>query len=342
MIIQQLIEQLTRPVGVSGDEHKAAETARELLACYGDTAVDALGNVICTVRRPQEGQRHILLDAHLDQIGLIVQHIDDKGFVRVANVGGIDRRVLMASDVTVYGKQPVFGVICSNPPHLGADGEDKKAPRLEEIAIDIGLDKQKATELIAPGDRVVLHGGVDTLCGGQIVSQALDDRVSCAAILRTLALAPKKDIPCGLSVLFSTREEVGGQGAATGAFSIRPTEAIVVDVSYAYTPDSPRQKCGDMGAGPMIGISPVLSRAIFSRLCAIAQREEIPYQTEVMSGTTGTNADPIVSSRGGVAAGMVSIPIKYMHTPNETVHPDDVEATARLLAAYILEQGGAR
>lgn len=143
-------------------------------------------------------------------------------------------------------------------------------------------------------------------------------------------------------MLFSTREEVGGQGAATGAFSIRPTEAIVVDVSYAFTPDSPRHKCGDMGKGPMIGIAPTLSRAISTRLCELAQKEGIPYQTEIMDGKTGTNADQIVISRGGVASGMVSIPIKYMHTPIETVHPDDVENSARLIAAYILDKGGVR
>lgn len=341
-MIKELIEDLTRPVGVSGDEGEAAKTACSLLASYGKVRIDALGNVVCTVKEPCEGKPHILLDAHLDQIGLIVQSIDDKGFVRVTSCGGVDRRVLMASDVTVYGKEPVFGVICSSPPHLASDGDDKKAPKLEDIAIDVGLTKEQAEDLIVPGDRVVLHGRVATLSGGQVVSQALDDRVSCAAILRCLALLKDKDIPCGLSVLFSTREEVGGQGAATGAFSIRPTEAIVVDVSYAFTPDSPRHKCGDMGKGPMIGIAPTLSRAISTRLCELAQKEGIPYQTEIMDGKTGTNADQIVISRGGVASGMVSIPIKYMHTPIETVHPDDVENSARLIAAYILDKGGVR
>ena len=341
-MIKGLIEELTRPVGVSGDEGEAAKTACALLSAYGKTATDALGNVICTVKAAKDGKRHILLDAHLDQIGLIVQSVDDKGFVRVANCGGIDRRVLMASDVTVYGKQPLFGVICSSPPHLSADGDQKKTPKLEDIVIDVGLGKQQAHEIIAPGDRVTLSGRVDSLIGGQVVSQALDDRVSCAAILRCLALLKDEDIPCGLSVLFSTREEVGGQGAATGAFSIHPTEAIVVDVSYAYTPDSPRHKCGDMGKGPMIGIAPVLSRALSTRLCALAQREGIPFQVEVMNGITGTNADPIVVSRGGVVSGMVSIPIKYMHTPIETVSPEDVEHTARLLAAYIMDKEGER
>lgn len=341
-MIKRLIEELTRPVGVSGDEGEAANTACALLSAYGKTTTDALGNVICTVKAAEEGMPHILLDAHLDQIGLIVQSVDDKGFVHVTNCGGIDRRVLMASDVTVYGTKPLFGVICSSPPHLSAVGDEKKTPKLEDIAIDVGLSKQQAQQMIAPGDRVTLAGQVDTLIGGQVVSQALDDRVSCAAILRCLALLKDKDIPCGLSVLFSTREEVGGQGAATGAFSIRPTEAIVVDVSYAHTPDSPRHKCGDMGKGPMIGIAPVLSRALSTHLCELAQREGIPHQVEVMDGVTGTNADRIVVSRSGVVSGMVSIPIKYMHTPIETVSPDDVEHTARLLAAYIMDKEGQR
>ncbi len=341
-MINSLIKELTRPVGVSGDEGEAAKTACDLLDAYGTTVTDALGNVICTVKAPKEGSPHILLDAHLDQIGLIVQSVDEKGFVHVTNCGGIDRRVLMASDVTVYGTKPLFGVICSSPPHLSADGDSKKAPKLEDIAIDVGLTAQQAQQTISPGDRVTLAGRVDTLIGGQVVSQALDDRVSCAAILRCLALLKDKDIPCGLSVLFSTREEVGGQGAATGAFSVRPTEAIVVDVSYAYTPDSPRHKCGDMGKGPMIGIAPVLSRTLSTHLCELAKRENIPYQVEVMDGVTGTNADRIVVSRSGVLTGMVSIPIKYMHTPIETVCPDDVEHSARLIAAYVMQKEGDR
>ncbi|MFA9381856.1 MAG: M42 family peptidase, partial [Acetanaerobacterium sp.] len=335
---------LTRPVGVSGDETEAAAVAARLLAPYGAVRIDALGNVLCTVNPtavtpPAEAGEHLLLDAHLDQIGLIVQSIDDKGFIRVANCGGVDRRVVMASDVTVLGREPLFGVVCSSPPHLSADGADKKPPKIEDIAIDVGLSKEQAQRLISPGDRVVLCGGVDTLAGGQIVSQALDDRASCAAVLRCLELIKDKPIACGLSVLFSTREEVGGQGAAAGAFTVNPTEAIVVDVTFAYTPDSPRHKCGEMGAGPMIGIAPTLSRAISTQLCALAREQGIPYQTEVMDGKTGTNADSIVISRSGVASGMVSIPIKYMHTPIETVHPDDVEASARLMAAYILAKG---
>lgn len=341
-MIKQLIEQLTAPAGVSGDEREAALAARELLSAYGKTGLDALGNVICTVQQPLNGQRHILLDAHIDQIGMIVQSVDDKGFVRVGACGGVDRRVLMASDVTVYGKEPLFGVVCSSPPHLAADGDEKKTPKLEDIAIDVGLDAEQARERIAPGDRVLWHGPVCEMNGGRLVSRALDDRASCAAILRTLELLKKQPLACGLTVLFSTREEVGGQGASTGAYAVRPTEALIVDVSFAHTPDAPRHKCGEMGKGPMIGIAPTLSRAIFERLCKLAKQEQIPCQIEVMDGTTGTNADQIIVSRQGVPGGMVSIPIKYMHTPAETVDPNDIEHSARLLAAYIQDKGGER
>ncbi len=337
--MKDLIEKLTNAVGVSGDEATAAAAAAELLRPYGRVEADALGNILCTVKKPKEGGPHLLLDAHIDQIGLIVQEIDDKGFLKVANCGGMDRRILMASEVTVHGKRPVYGVICSQPPHLAKEGDSKKAPKLEDIAIDVGLSKEKAQELIALGDRITLSGPVREMVNGQLVSQALDDRASCAAIIRCLKLIKGKDIPCGLTVLFSTREEVGGQGARTGAFSVFPTKAIVVDVSFGYTPDSPRHKCGELGKGPMIGFAPAISRRFSNELVELAKANEIPYQVEIMEGETGTNADQIVIAQSGVETGMVSIPLKYMHTPIETVDPADIEAAARLMAACV-QKGG--
>lgn len=337
--MKELIQTLTSAVGVSGDEAAAAAVVIELLKPYGKVTADALGNILCTLKQPEEGKEHILLDAHLDQIGLIVQQIDDKGFLRVANCGGIDRRVLMASEVTVHGKSPVYGVICSQPPHLAKEGDSKKAPKLEDIAIDVGLSQEKAKELISLGDRVTLNGPVCELINGQLVSQALDDRASCAAIIKCLELLKGKEIPCGLTVLFSTREEVGGQGARAGAFSVFPTKAIVVDVSFGLTPDSPKLKCGELGQGPMIGFAPTISRGFSNELVEVAKKQGIPYQLEIMEGETGTNADQIVIAKGGVETGMVSIPLKYMHTPIETADPADIEASAQLMAAYVLRGG---
>ncbi len=341
-MIKTIISEITRPAGVSGDEGEAAQVAAGLLSRYGTVTTDVLGNVICSVSPVPESGEHLLLDAHLDQIGMIVQSIDDKGFIKVAKCGGIDRRVLMASEVTVYGKQPLYGVVCSSPPHLSAEGADKKAPKFEDIAIDIGLSKTEAEEMVSPGDRVVLRGDVVELAGGQIVSQALDDRACCAIILRALNLIAGKKLNIGLTALFSTREEVGGQGAKTGAYAIAPTQAIVLDVSFALTPDSPKSKCGEMGKGAMIGFAPTISRRFSQELCALAKEQGIPFQREIMDGRTGTNADEIVVSRGGVETGMVSVPIRYMHMPVETVDPEDIEASAKLIAAYILEKGGAR
>ncbi len=157
--------------------------------------------------------------------------------------------------------------------------------------------------------------------------------------MRSLELCADK-IGCGLTAAFSLSEELGLRGAVTASFGVAPTHAIVVDVSFGMTPDAPREKCGDMGKGPMIGVSPVLSREVTSMLFSLAKEQSIPYQTEVMGGETGTNADAVSVSREGVATGLVSVPLRYMHTAGETVLIEDIENTARLMAAAALCIGG--
>ena len=163
----------------------------------------------------------------------------------------------------------------------------------------------------------------------------MDDRAGCAALIRCAQLLHGENLSCGLTVLLSSREEVGGQGAQTGTFSLEPTEAIVVDVSFAAQPGVDPAKCGKLGGGPMIGMAPILNRPMVHRLKELAKKNEIPFTMEIMGGETGTNADGIAVSRAGVHTAMVSIPLRYMHTPVEVIDVQDVEYTARLLAEYV-------
>ena len=334
MDLEKSIMSLADARGVSGDETNAAELALSMLKGHTDDCFIKNGNVIgslgCKGAKP-----NILLDAHIDQIGFTVTHITDDGFLKIAGCGGIDRRLLLAQQVTVLGSKPLDGVICAIPPHLETD--ESKVPEMEDICVDVGLTKAQAEEMISLGDKIVFSSRCEKLQGDRITGAALDDRCGVAAILRALELVKDKALQCELSVMFSTQEEVGERGAKIGAFDIEPDIAIAVDVSFALTSDDSELKCGKMGEGCMIGFSPVLDRELSQRLKAVAEKNNLPYQIEVMSGTTGTNADRFSVNKSGVKAATLSIPMKYMHTPVEVISLSDVENTAQLIAAYITE-----
>jgi endoglucanase len=334
--MQDIIFKLSKANGVAGGEFAASEVAKEELSKYMPVSVDALGNVTGKI----EGSGvHILLDAHIDQIGMIVTSIDDHGFLKVNKCGGMDIRVLAAHEVTVWGKKPLLGIVTSTPPHLANKNDGGKAKDFDEIAIDVGLSKDKATELICPGDRITLNGAQQRLLENRICSPALDDRAGVASILRCLELLKNKKHNCQVSVMFSVQEETGGSGAHTGGYSAAADESIAVDVSFAYAPDVAREKCGEMGKGTMLGFSPILDHGMCLTLEKIAKAKNIPLQYEVMGGRTGTNADEIQLSRSGTKTALLSIPLKNMHTSVEIIDLQDVESTARLMAEYISERG---
>lgn len=325
---------LCSAVGISGAEDAAAQQAQQLLQPWcTDVTVDHMGNVIAFLG-DSTAQRQIMLDAHLDQIGMIVTQIDKDGFLRIAPCGGMDRRVLPGAVVTVHGSQTLSGIVCCLPPHLVED-DGNTVEAVDKMAIDLGLSGEVARQLVQPGDRITVNGVARSLLGSRMCGAGMDDRSGCAALIACARLLHDKPLQCGVTILLSTREETGGQGAKTGTFRIFPTEAVAVDVTFADQPDVPAHQCGKLGAGPMIGVAPILDREIGNKLLHIAKDEEIPHQTEVMSGTTGTNADPISITQTGVRTGLISIPLRYMHTPVETVDLQDIANTAKLLASYI-------
>ena len=326
--------------GAAGDVAGMAKHAAGLLAAFGKTSRTPLGSVVCEVRAAVPGQPHLLLDAHLDCVGLIVTHIDDSGFLRVSGCGGVDPRVLPGCVVSIHGgKGRIYGVVCSVPPHLAGNGE-KKLDKVDETRIDIGRTKKEAERVAAPGDRISFYRPARALLGDRVCGPALDNLVGCVCLLRALELLEGVELSFGLSVLFSSMEEIGGQGAKTAAYALRPTHALVVDTTFAHTPDSARQKCGSLGDGPMIGAAPILCAQITEQLVETARAQNIPHQHEVMGGPTGTNVDQIAATRAGVPTGLLSIPLKYMHTPVEVAAISDIEQTARLIAAFIKDFAG--
>ncbi|MBR4727239.1 MAG: M42 family peptidase [Clostridia bacterium] len=333
--IDALLQALCAAPGVSGCESGAAAVAASLLEKEMPVHFDALGSVTGVAEAQGET---LLLDAHIDQIGLVVTAVDETGFLKFARCGGADTRVLAAAQVTVHGKTPLPGVIISTPPHL-RKGDEKKSVDFDDLAIDIGLTQAAAQQLVAPGDRVTFNGDYVHLCGNRVCAPAIDDRAGVAVVLRCLQLLRGVAHPWRLAVQFSVQEETGGCGAQTSTFTLRPKQAIGCDVSFASAPGIDKEKYAALGGGTMIGYAPALDYDMSLRLSALAQEKGIAAQPEVMGGRTGTNCDNIQVSRGGVRTALLSVPLRNMHTACEIVDLADLEASARLIAAYIAEGG---
>ena len=338
MEINKVLEKLCCAVGVSGSEEGASEVACELLKEYADNAsVDKFGNVTAFIGDKNNGKKTLLLEAHIDEIGFIVTYIDDKGFIKTAECGGTDRRLYAAQTVTIHSKHPVRGVISTLPPHVSSDS--KSAMKKEDIVIDTGYNKETLEKLVALGDRITIDGKFSVLSGTRVSGKAIDDRGGVAAVLYALSLLKDKEADYNIAVLFASQEETGSRGAIIGAYNSEADYCLATDVSFAYTPGAKKEKCGIMGKGAMIGISPVLSEEVTEKLKAVASDKNIPVQFEVMGGETGTDADEISVIKSGIKTGLISIPLKYMHTPVEVVDTEDIKAVGKLM--YKFAVGGA-
>ncbi len=338
MNIKDTLFKLTEAVGTSGDEQNASQVALDMLKQYSDNAyIDGFGNVIGNIGKVDENKPTVLLDAHIDEIGLVVNYITDDGFLKVSNCGGVDTRVLLAQQVTVFGNKKIKGVITSTPPHLEKDS--KSVPKIEDVFVDIGYTKEQASEIVSLGDRVIIDSYPCTLNKNRVMSRAIDDRSGVASILYALDLVKNKELNYNVAVLFSAQEETGERGAKVGAYTINPDLAIAVDVSFALTPDDKPYKCGKMSEGVMIGIAASLSKEMSEEMINLAEKSNISYQKEVMGATTGTNADAIGVTRSGVKSVTLSIPLKYMHTPIEVVDTYDIICTSNLIADFLVNGG---
>lgn len=334
MELKDMLFSLSEASGASGSESAAAELALSLLRGYCPDAEIKSGNVIGFFGERSDDKPLLVLDAHIDQIGFVVTDITDEGFIKFDKLGGIDRRLLPAQPVIIHGKNDIPGVICSVPPHL-SDGSE--VLKFEDAAIDAGMSREELTEIVSQGDSITFDVKCRSLLGERVTGGALDDRCGVAAILLALDKLRGEKLRYNVAVNFSTQEELGERGAKIGAYTLDADIALAVDVSFAMAQGENEKKCGFLGKGPMIGVSPSLSRDVTNELMRAAESSSISYQTEVMNGLTSTNADRYSVSRGGAETCTVSIPLRNMHTPVEVIDLDDVRLTADLIAAYIKE-----
>jgi endoglucanase len=302
-----------------------------------EVRTDRHGNVIAVLN--PEGQPRIMLAGHCDQIALMVQLIDDGGFLYVQPIGGWDMQILLGQNLTVWTKDgPVAGVVSRKAPHLLTAEERKKVPEFTDVWVDIGAkDKKDAEALVTPGDPVTFDLTCREMRNGLITSPGLDDKVGVWTVMETLRLLNDRQLQAAVFCVSTVQEEIGLRGATTSAYGIRPTVGIAIDVCHAAdTPSNDKKQLGDtrLGNGPVLFRGPNINPHVLDRLQEAARSKEIAVQVRGAPRATGTDANAIQLNREGVATGLIGIPNRYMHSPVEVVSLEDLDRAARLLAEF--------
>lgn len=334
-VMKELLQQLSDLRGTSGFEYRLTQQVAALFKPFADeVSIDALGSVTAVRRCGKPNAKKVMIEAHCDEIGLMVSEIDPRGFLKFVNIGGVDQRILPSSEVIVHGKVDVPGIIGAKPPHLQEGGEGDKSTKMKDMAVDTGMDYEQVSALVSVGDSISFAQSVGSLAGGQFSGKTLDDRAGVAAVLTVLRQLQKCDLEVDLYAVAAVQEEVGCRGAKTAAYTISPDLAVAIDVCHAITPDN-SENAFLVGSGTVISVGPNIHPRLAQRLFDTAKQHRIPYSVDVDGGNTGTDAWTIQIAQNGVATALLSIPLKYMHTPVETVSIADVQATADLLTCFV-------
>ena len=283
-----------------------------------------------------ESDYTLMVDAHIDQIGMIVTDVDDNGFLSLSKSGGIDIRTLPSRRVTVHGKEKITAVFCATPPHL-ANGEVEYND-ISAIKLDTALGS-KAKEIISVGDFVTFNSKPRELMNNRVSGRSFDNRASVACVIEIAKRLKDKTLPLNVAFVLSDGEELGLRGTRPATFKVNPQEAIVLDVSFGDGIGISDTDCGKLSLGGMIGVSPALDKKISKKLIEIAKEKEIPYQIEAMGAKSGTNADMVSVSGTGVRTCTLSIPLRNMHSEVEILDIGDLESVCNLLCEYILSGG---
>lgn len=323
----------------SGYEAPAAKVYKEYIMQFADEiTTDVMGSVIA-VKNPK-GTPRVMLAGHIDEIGMIIHYIDEQGFLYFSEIGGVDPGVLPGSRVSIYSDQGiVVGVIGRTAIHQLEKEERGKALKLSELWIDIGAkDKKEAEKLVRIGDPVTVSYGFENLKNNLAVSRGFDDKAGVFVIAEVMRLLADKNIKPAVFATATTQEELGLRGARTSAFSIDAQVGIAVDVTHGNDyPGVSKSKFGqiDLGKGPVITRGANVTPKVEKMLIELAEKNKIPYQIEAIGHGTGTDANIMQMTRNGMATGLVSIPLRYMHTPSEVVDTADLENAAKLIAAFV-------
>ncbi|HET6550399.1 MAG TPA: M20/M25/M40 family metallo-hydrolase [Solirubrobacter sp.] len=341
MALPETLGRLLTAAGPSGYEQAPAAVFREAAAAFAEVTYDSVGSTVARIpARAPGGGRSVAVVGHIDEIGLIVHHIDDNGYLWFTGVGGWDPIILVGQRVSIATRSgPVPGVVGKKPIHLMKEDDRKKVPLLKDLHIDIGAaDGDDARSRVRVGDVAVIAAEPVEFPHGRWVSRSMDNRLGCYVALEAARLvADAGGAPGDVFALAVTQEEITFAGARTTAYSLQPDIAIAVDVTFATDPPGLDEKelgRHKLGSGPVLQRGSTLDPRVFELLHETAEAEGIPFTVAASARATGTDADAFHISRGGVPSSVVSVPLRYMHSPVEMMELADIENAARLIAAF--------
>jgi endoglucanase len=323
----------------SGYEQAAQSLARAWLRRYAaEVRTDVLGNVIGVIN--PHGRPRVMLAGHVDEIGFMIRYISDEGFIHFAPIGGVDPQLVPGQRVIIHSRRgPVLGVVGKKAIHLMEEADRKKVLEFHQQWIDIGARDRKAAEKrVAVGDPATVAVGFERLEGDIVTGRAMDNKCGAFVVCETLRLLARRKIDAAVYAVSTVQEELGRRGAVPSAFGIEPEVGIAVDVDHATDfPEAEKKKIGDrkLGGGPVLHRGPHLNPTISALFFSIAEQSKTPYQVNANPRDTGTDATVMQLSRAGVATGLISVPLRYMHTPVEVISLSDLENAAKLLAAVV-------
>jgi putative aminopeptidase FrvX len=344
MPLPDILHKLVTAAGPSGYEQAPAAVFREAAAAFAEVSFDSVGSTVARVPGTGDGPS-VAIVGHIDEIGLIVHHIDDDGFLWFTAVGGWDPTILVGQRVELATRSGrIVGVVGKRPIHLMKEDDRKKVPQLKELHIDIGVaNGDEARSLVRVGDVAVIVAEPVELPNNRFISRSFDNRLGCYVALEAARLvAEAGGAPGDVYALAVAQEEITFAGARTSAFSLEPDIAIVVDVTFATDqPGLDEKEVGRhrFGSGAVLTRGSTLDPKVFELLHETAEAEGIPITVTASARGTATDADAVHSVRGGIPSAVVSVPLRYMHSPVEMVQLDDVEHAARLIAAFARRLG---
>lgn len=335
MNIKELTVSLCSLMSVSGSERYSKEKLNALIGDVFDEAyTDSIGNHIFVKRCGVENAAKILIDCHFDEIGMMVTSIKEGGFLSVTNVGGIDARLLQSGEVTVYGKEEIYGVFAATPPHLMTQENASKVKTIDTLYIDTGYTKEELEEIVNIGTPVGFRPKYTELLNDRLAGKSFDDKACGACAVCGIDSTDKEDMCADVYFVFSTREEIALAGH-TAAYSIDPDYALVVDVTHAYVPDMENKKYSEYGNGISIDMACATNRGLTKMAIELCREKNIKYSIKASPASTGTNANRIPNVRNGIPTVLVSLPIKNMHSANEVLDLNDSSELARFISEFI-------
>lgn len=339
---RQYLKSLVQTPSVTGTETKVAALVRERLSTVADEIETNVMGSVHAILKGNGQAPSVMIAAHMDEVGLMVNYISDTGYLNVSAVGGVDAAVLPGMRVDVHTESGTYrGVVGRKPIHLIEPDERKKVTPLSSLVIDLGMPAKQVKKLVHIGDVITYGVGFEKFGKGMAVSRAFDDKSGVYVATRVMEELKAKGGANGDYICAATvQEEIGLRGGTTSAYGVNPDIVIGLDVTHATDyPGIDQSKYGKItcGGGPVIGRGPNINPVVFERLMMAAKEENITVQVEAEPGVTGTDAGTMQIQQGGKACGLLSIPLRYMHTPTEVICLKDLEKTVRLLTRFILD-----